>query len=189
MIFFWDLDGVLANFNTAAKNLIADAGLPMPKEDSYFYLHEEQYKEALRPIKESQAFWDNLEPYEEAIEAFHMVKDQSFILSAPGIYTVAATPKYNWCAKHLGIDHKQVILASSKYLLAPDKFSRRILFDDRAKACQEFVNNGGEGVVVEHPYSYQEGITRKNMFRSIKISTAKELPSVVRDMTKETIYG
>lgn len=176
MIFF-DMDGVLADFNGGAKGLIKDAGLTLPAEDDWHYLSSPFYKAQVRYIATSQSFWRSLEPIKPAIEAFNLARKHSMILSSPG-FPVSATPKLDWCQKHLGIGEKKVILTSAKhYLAAPGRF----LIDDKSGNCQAFAEAGGSAILVELPYSYKDGnLTHETLHYRVGTCTREELPTVVQ---------
>lgn len=149
---FWDLDGVLANFNKAAKQLIIDADKELPAESDWHYLSNPLYKWQVEQIATDPEFWINLEPIPEAVEAFNMVKDRAMILSSPG-FPVSATPKLQWCRKHLGLKECEVILASAKHVCAD---YNRFLIDDKSSNCVDWVKAGGNAILVHHPYSLKD---------------------------------
>lgn len=174
---YWDMDGVLANFNKGAKQLIKDANLPIPDEDDYHYLSNPLYKEQVQHIATSGCFWRNLEVIPEGIEGFNLARNYSMVLSSPQFFA-SATPKFEWCHKHLGIKDDKVILTSAKHhLAAKDRF----LIDDKSTNCQEFAEAGGRAVLVELPYSYKDAkLTRKTLHPNIIVTETKYLPKLIK---------
>ena len=118
-ILYIDMDGVLVNFQTGIDRL----------PDSV----KTQYEGNLDHVP---GIFSLMDPMHEAIESYHILSEKfdTYILStSPWENTTAASDKFAWVRKHLGIvAHKRLILSHHKHLN-----NGHYLIDDRP-------NNGAD---------------------------------------------
>jgi hypothetical protein len=102
------------------------------------------------------------------------------VLSSPA-FVVSATPKIQWCEKHLNVTQKSVILGSDKAALAK---RGRVLVDDRLSVCCEFIKAGGHAILVACPHSFDEEVKWVGAcsISGLTITNLKNLPITVKGM-------
>lgn len=116
-IIYFDMDGVLANFNGAIHRELKPKEKPSERLEKNFYLN-------LKPINET------IELVQQLIGNGHDV----YIASKPSSSSLyCASEKYAWVRKHIPELTKKVILTGHKHLLTGN-----YLIDDRPEEWSKF---------------------------------------------------
>lgn len=134
-----DLDGVLANFDKRARELL---GKPVHKASS-----NEMWDAIKQHIKNGNEFWGELEFMPDAQELWNYVEQYSpEILTATGDIRSAEDEKRKWVAERLGQDVVVHVVHKSG---DKAKFADQghILVDDREKSVKPWEQAGGTGVL------------------------------------------
>lgn len=152
---FVDLDGVLADFHSAAARLwgldpatlsqadwaqVGEWGLSVPKPDFW-----------ARVEAQGEAFWANLEPLpwaQELWDACHAACDGVVVLTSPAPFAASAAGKYAWVREHL--DTKDMLIGRPKHVCAAPG---RVLIDDRASYGPAWSREGGTLVSLHRPWN------------------------------------
>lgn len=148
LIIFWDMDGVLADWQKAAcKTMNADYDKVIANWNNEWDLASQlgvSKGYMWSKIDAIHDWWEHIEPYPWLDELLKIAKkNESYILSAPHITRSCAAGKIAWISKHTKFGGR-VILTKHKYLCAgPD----RILIDDNDKKCAEFEKAGGNVIL------------------------------------------
>lgn len=145
---YFDLDGVLADFNRGVKELCGiepvDQTASKPADDDRLF----------GAIRDTEHFYDRLEFVAGAKEMFMAIKDKypgccEILTGVPkprrGI-TTAGTDKTNWVHRHFGEDIKvHIVFREEKknYVTGTED----ILIDDYEKNILEWKNSGGTGIL------------------------------------------
>lgn len=172
-IVFFDLDGVLADFNGGVRKLIDLEALPQPPLDNYNILSGSSMRPIRAIVTKDPDFWHNLDVIEPIATVF-LNTPGAYVCTSPG-FPVSATPKIWWCKEQLGVPEKDVVLASRKGFLAAHD---RILVDDDAEHCSEFCRWGGESILIERPWSYHK-IPKEELHQAVVHATEESLPFVL----------
>jgi 5'(3')-deoxyribonucleotidase len=148
---FLDLDGVLADWSTAAiracgqvPHEVFAAWPPGTAElsDVLDISPEEMWSHVHR---EGEAFWANLEPYPWTHEVFRLCSDlaPTTILTSPSLEPCSLSGKAVWMRRHFGPKFRD-------FLIGPDKRAcaraRAVLIDDSEKNCEAFERAGGRAI-------------------------------------------
>jgi FMN phosphatase YigB (HAD superfamily) len=148
---FLDLDGVLADWATAAiracgqvPHEVFAAWPPGTAElsDVLDISPEEMWSHVHR---EGEAFWANLEPYPWTHEVFRLCSDlaPTTILTSPSLEPCSLSGKAVWMRRHFGPKFRD-------FLIGPDKRAcaraRAVLIDDSEKNCEAFERAGGRAI-------------------------------------------
>jgi len=132
-----DLDGVLADFDSAARALHAGKDLASLSDDDFWL-----------PINaEGEAFWTGLaktpladEIVKTAVDAVGL--DRVFLVSCPSRNPISRSGKHKWVLEHFPELAPRLILIKHKYLLAPNM----LLIDDMKPNIDAFRDHGGRAL-------------------------------------------
>lgn len=149
-IAFVDLDGVLADFHSAAYRahgqVFDEATYPATVWNTWEVLGLESDAEFWRGIDFNHNFWHTLSPLpwlRRVVALAHELADVVKVATSPSRSPLCFSGKRMWHLQHLGHD-VELILCKSKYLLAaPD----RVLIDDADHNCEAFYAAGGETIL------------------------------------------
>ena len=149
------MDGVLSDFlGGALKELNAELGCEYTVSDyaadfgqfgvNHFYNISEEYFWEI--IADSDRFWLDLEVLPYGLELYHALEEIApvTILTTPNHNPKCAAHKLMWLDEFFGIRGNDVVLARKKWLLA----GNGILIDDKEENCREFVEAGGEAILI-----------------------------------------
>ncbi len=154
------MDGVLADTDAGFVKKwrqLYETEVPFDVVDrSHFFMSPESNatknsSEANKIFKQPD-FWIDLEPKHgafEAVEYMHETGHEVFILTSAGIrYPLAASEKYEWVARHFGLDMvSRLIITPAKHMVQGD-----ILIDDRPQLM--FIEQASwEHVLYDTPYN------------------------------------
>lgn len=187
--FFFDMDGVLADFDKGLEDDPRYEELKTKKDILFSYvesslnkkvstleevkalLNNDQeltklYNEAhdlLHDIAEKKGFFLNLEPMEGAKEMLELAKDLTGnlpnILTAPVDSEYSAKEKIQWMKNHFDGMYNDVIVDKEKFKYATG--SHDILVDDRSKYIESFKKAGGS--IIHHTDSLKTMKEMKNL--------------------------
>ena len=163
IIIWFDMDGVLANFEQAAKKVdgfkaefnVATDSLPddLKKDKEAFWLK----------IRENNNFWDNLEPIEDGVRLWGLLRHlQPRILTAAPRFNIpeeevffhpwyleVKEKKLVWAKKNLNISDDDFFCTISKLkhlYIEGDENIINVLIDDRMDNINHWEKNGGVGI-------------------------------------------
>lgn len=155
MIIYLDVDGVLANFNKPACEVL---GEPYPPAKWCWYKNVPNGFNKLNKLCTFD-FWENLEWMSggklilgEVCEFFNFnIKNNIYLLTTPMPNPESATGKWQWIKKNLPDFYSQTIItqAPKKLLAKPNT----ILIDDNTKNVDEFRQAGGQTILVPRPWN------------------------------------
>lgn len=147
---FVDLDGVLADFVTAALHLHcrpeALSGWPLGEFECHRALQITPGQFWSRIDQEGARFWAELAPFPWMRELFDRLRSVApvTIASSPSYDPGCLEGKVRWIQQHLGKKFRDFLIGPPKHLLArPDV----ALIDDSDRNIEKFVQHGGVGIV------------------------------------------
>jgi hypothetical protein len=171
VIVFVDMDGVVSRFvegvarvfdiDPDALHIAEENGIPLAGALGLSEVAWRARIDALGP-----AFWLNLEPYEDGLEAWRrlgaMATVHAKVLTSPGKFAHSASAKLEWCRRHLG-PNVDVVITRGKHLLARASTARTLLVDDTAEVTRAFAFHGGEVVLMPRTGAYREHAWRRTL--------------------------
>ncbi len=166
-----DVDGVLANFVQGSIDFHGmNSEFKWEDATDWTYYKKSPWsltsREFFLPL-DTVEFWENLKPYEYAVPFYRFLKtlgaELTICTAVPDGSVNAASGKYRWLKKHLGIDSSDVVITRKKHLLAND---HTLLIDDAMHNAIGFRNNGGNVILFPRPWN---GATYRN-WRDIALS-------------------
>jgi len=151
MIYYLDVDGVIANFNKPATAVI---GAEYPPKKWHWY---EDYPNGFERINEACTvdFWANLEWMPDGHDILREVwrkiqpQDEYYLLSTPMPNPGSWTGKALWVEKNIP-EWKLIVTNAPKRLLASPE---SVLIDDKDENVCEFVKAGGNGIIVPRSWN------------------------------------
>lgn len=152
-----DMDGVLADFQTAATGYFAINPRTEGKAFNTLWQSKDGWP---RLMREWPTFWMDLPMMPHAAQLWTLVAPHhpSILTAIPEAWPSASTGKRIWCKRHLpkfGYHpneqfHAVLRAQKAKFAKQPDG-TPNILIDDLAKNIQEWQSAGGQGIL------YQDG--------------------------------
>ena len=143
---YLDMDGVLANFVSAALEIHNAPKDMKVTEYSLWNLLGIEERVFWRAI-DKYVFWGFLPPYPWYKDLYlaltNMVK-HVYIVTDPRSGCCCHDAKTVWLDKWLDIDKNNIIFTKHKYLLANEK---TVLIDDNVSNCKAFVSAGGKALI------------------------------------------
>lgn len=166
-----DMDGVLADFFTAALAKCQKAGFTQHTNDSYVKLNEYNMAKAFGISQElfwstieKDNFWENLNPMPGAYELLEWLQTcgRITIASSPSQNNSCIPQKLRWLYKHFKLEAKDCMFGSRKELLAS---KNTVLIDDYPVYVDKFSDAGGYGILVSsnwntHPARFKPGLVQ-----------------------------
>lgn len=142
MIIWFDLDGVLADFDGEFARL---TGLDWKERI------EETWKEKWAAINAHPEFFLNLPWVEGARELWDWCAgfDRRVLSAASSNCLPSLTHKLQWCHRELGMSGNAVVIVGHRRQKATFATPDGILIDDKLENIQEWVKAGGIGIVFE----------------------------------------
>ena len=155
-ICYLDLDGVIANFSSAALASLGVKEYSIPKGEwnienwNGVNVTTSHFWKTIDSLGES--FWENLEKFSYSDE---MVKYLSknydlYFLTSPSKSPHCYSGKYKWIIKHYPHMERRIILTPNKHLLAAPN---RLLIDDSEEKIDKFAAYGGETILLPQKYN------------------------------------
>jgi len=144
---FVDLDGVMANFDKKALEIL-DPNYSAERFDANREYRNEMWKKMKIYHKKGGQFWYELDLLPDAMDLWNYVKRYN-----PTFLTATGSPTYKgegqknkWIDEKFGTDIKRIIVhkAADKAQYAK---SNHILIDDKMKALNPWIAAGGIGVL------------------------------------------
>lgn len=151
---YLDIDGVLANFVSAAFALHGKS-IPWKDVDWNFYkklgLTEKEFWEPL-----GYDFWVNLPLTVEAMEVVDIVtksfgKDNIVLLTSPCDTKGCVDGKLDWVQRHFPQFRRQMFIGGNKYLIG---YRDALLVDDSEENCKKF-RRVGDVYIFPRPWNSQ----------------------------------
>lgn len=161
-IFFWDLDGCLAQF---AAGSLAVHGLQLSAQDTKWdFMTQLGFSGGMDPRfwapLENEKFWAELPVHHDGMKLFRLVEalvgpERVGILSS-GLCPKSPEGKRLWLEKHIPGYEKRTIFGTSKGMIAgPGK----VLLDDYDGNIDSFVANGGQAITIPRPWNRRKSET------------------------------
>ena len=155
-VIFFDLDGVLADFMSAALRVhgseipMDQIGWDFPTQMGFRDSHDPKFWNRL-----GYEFWEDLPIYDDGhqllCEAEGMVGSTNIaFLTAPCSTDGCAQGKIDWVRKHFPKYRRQLFIGAAKHMYASPT---KILVDDHDLNVKSFVEAGGHAVLVPRPWS------------------------------------
>jgi 5'(3')-deoxyribonucleotidase len=150
MICFLDMDGVLVDFREG----VCEIFLEDPSNNWEFW---DEWKgvtfENINKVCDIP-FWASLSWTKEGKQILEMVEaifDDVYLLTTPMPNPGSATGKELWIEKHIQrYKNRMIITRASKGLFAG---SDRVLIDDKNQNIHDFVDAGGQGILIPRPWN------------------------------------
>jgi len=148
MTIYFDLDGVLADFNRGVNELCQR--LPIPQDE----IDEAEEIELWESIRQVGHFYDKLEPIEGSLNLFNELRSKynceilSAIPKPKRNIKGAAWDKMSWCERYLGKDIPVNICYSAEKKNFADG---NVLIDDYQCNIQRWIDAGGIGILFKNP--------------------------------------
>lgn len=149
-----DLDGVLADFVTAALDV---QGLPNVVVDRW-EMHEccgltaSDFWGTID--RQGYEFWANIDPYPWKDELLALLPTTFTVSTTPSRHPNCAAGKTAWMHQHFrgtnGKVFRDYLIGEHKHLLAAPG---RVLIDDSDKNCVKFCEHGGEAILFPQPWN------------------------------------
>jgi 5'(3')-deoxyribonucleotidase len=155
MNIFLDMDGVLADFHSAALEAHNALGLIDDWPAGQYGIAEVlgiSNEEFWKKIEAIPNFWNNLEPLGDGLDLYtHLIAEghDVYITTTPSLLPACSAAKIEWLNKYLAPNFRHYILTEHKYLLAPNG----VLIDDYDRNCLEFARAGGDSIIYPQPWN------------------------------------
>lgn len=165
---FVDIDGVLADFVTAAFSVhgkVFDPETYPRKEWSIANVLGISDREFWRRIDfAGEAFWENLDLFPHSLEMLEMLSryDEICFATSPSSSPASYSGKRRWLQK-MGFDLIPAMFGSKKHLMSGPG---RILIDDSPKNCEQWYKSGGTAILFKQVWNTDEKVDDKT-WRSI----------------------
>lgn len=152
MIVYLDMDGVLADFVSAA---IKACRLPIEhdKVEAWNFFEQDMLTESdfWSIIDHTPGFWDNIAPYWELPKIKALIPN-AIVCTRPSKHEGCASAKLRWLRRYWNpqIDFDHIHMTAAKWQLAgPD----RLLIDDNDEHVAEFMSMGGPAILYPRPWN------------------------------------
>lgn len=149
-----DLDGVLADFSSAALRAVGLPSGTVPTHWNWYHdfgITDEQFWKRIHDLG-AEFYGEYVKPYPWAGDLIQAVGDADdfVVMTAPSNHPEGYAGKKIWVDKYLDLDPKQLIVGSRKELLAgPD----RLLIDDGPHNLDAFKAAGGLVLMFPQPWN------------------------------------
>lgn len=105
----------------------------------HFWSHMKWRRWGLRTLRKAEALGD------------------VYLCSSPSKHPGSRSGKAKWVLRHIPEYERKLILMKDKHLLAGPG---RILIDDSPRNCRDFIDHGGQALLVTHPYNRNADLPR-----------------------------
>lgn len=178
---FLDMDGVLVDFIGGVLRAFNIKDNPYDDITNYgkkiinaLNISSKKFYNAL-----DYNFWKDLNWTKEGKNILELIekyfgKSNICLLTAPTRNIGCIPGKLKWVEENLPEYKNQILIGKAKYFCAaPNK----ILIDDNRENIQDFINYGGNGILVDRPWD--EYYSYKNTYDSILISIEKKINNIL----------
>jgi 5'(3')-deoxyribonucleotidase len=165
---FLDLDGVIADFITAAMSALNVTYYTIPPDEPNIEkwpgvnVSTKEFWSAID--KTNEDFWFNILKYDYSDELVRLCHSygEVFFLTSPSRNPACLSGKMMWIKKHYPRMARNAIMTPAKYLCAAPN---RVLIDDTEAKVDKFIEYGGSAILFPQPYNrawhgFDEKITK-----------------------------
>jgi 5'(3')-deoxyribonucleotidase len=165
------MDGVLSDFVGAVLDLHSMLGYDIVDTVDVTSSLEESLEitveEMWRNIGNVKYFWRDLKLTRYAHDIYWRAcavvgTDSVFISTSPSECPACASDKFEWCKRHLDVPHRNIMVGSSKHLMANPN---HLLIDDTERNIERFEAEGGKGLLYPAPWN-----RRRNEYQTYTIA-------------------
>lgn len=183
---YFDMDGVLADFDTARAQIIPNAP-DVNRSSSELSEEARKFKNRLYDaMLLDKEFYYNLEPHTGALDMYEALShfEPVILTAAPSRFQgedfeCASDAKWRWCQKHLGLkDPARFICTTSAEKPTYVGYipgSLQLLIDDRESNCRAWEEHGGTAILHRSPAQ-----TLQKVSNLLRPATPKRSPSRAR---------
>ena len=170
---FVDLDGVLADFVSAALTLHGRSDLldswPAGERDMAKGLGISSSKFWAEIDRAGAEFWASLEPYPWTFDFLDQLQSIApiTIATSPSNDPGCLAGKLQWMQRHLGRSFRDFLIGPSKHLLAKPDVA---LIDDRGGNVRDFREHGGRAVLFPQPWNANHQVEERLPYVMAQIS-------------------
>lgn len=155
-IALFDMDGSLADFDSALRNALEEMRSPSEPpipDDMWSIEHNAHMKARMRAIKAVPGFWLNLEPIQRGFEIYRLASSIGFtneiLTKGPRSHALAWAEKLQWVQRYFGVgtnihivsDNNEDDPASGK-----GRVYGRVLYDDYPDYMLKWLKNRPRGL-------------------------------------------
>lgn len=167
-IALFDMDGSLADYNTALVNELNRIRHPIEKEvdSTNLWELENKYphiKERMQLIKNQPGFWLKLNPMAGGLRVWTLCKYLGFhnviLTKGPKKHAAAWAEKLQWCQEHLG-PSVDVHIVSDKSIVYG-----KLLYDDYPAYMEKWLKHRPRGVGIMPAAPYNKDFVHPNVFK------------------------
>ena len=171
---FIDIDGVLADFATAALRL-HNSSLSIEKITEYG-IHkflDLTPQEFWNPISAAGfAFWRDLPPYPWMRDLWIACNDfaPTYVCTTPSLSPSSSAGKHEWIIRHL--DTRRFVMTPCKETLAAPG---HVLIDDYPINCEKFAKDGGDAILFRQPWN-AGGLSAREIIEMLRSAVPQRRP-------------
>lgn len=155
-IVYLDIDGVIANFVSAALSALNITTYTIPPNEpnmekwSGVNITTKEFWKAID--KTNEDFWFNIPKYDYSDELVKLCHSygEVFFLTSPSRNPACLSGKMMWIKRYFPRMARNIVLTPAKYLCAAPN---RVLIDDTETKCDKFIQYGGSTILFPQPYN------------------------------------
>lgn len=155
-IALFDMDGSLADFDTALRNALEEMRSPSEDpipDDMWSIEHNAYMKARMRAIKAVPGFWLNLEPIQRGFDIYRLASSIGFtneiLTKGPRSHALAWAEKLQWVQKYFGVGINIHIVSDNDEGNPSSGKGRvygRVLYDDYPDYMLKWLKNRPRGL-------------------------------------------